>query len=122
MRGKNSEIVRTGGNGRRSSCVAYGGLLYISGITTVDLAADTAGQVQNVLEQIDKLLVFHGTNKHQVLSATIYLKDMADYGAFNSAWDEWVDDGHEPARSVAQATLPVEEYRVKIAMVAAIPT
>ncbi len=31
------EIVRTGANGRSSKCTAYGGLGYVSGITTVVL-------------------------------------------------------------------------------------
>lgn len=117
--GKN-EIARTGGNGRRSSCVAYKGLLYISGITTVHLAADVSGQSQDVFDQLDKLMAYHGTDKTRVLSATVYLQDMADYGDFNFVWDRWVTDGAEPARSVVQAGLALTEYKVKISLVVAL--
>lgn len=113
------EIVRTGGNGRRSACVAYDGLVYFSGITTVDIEADAKGQVQDILSQIDKLLAANNSDKRRVLSASVVLKTMADYGAFNAVWDEWVADAYEPARSVAQGELALPEYRVKISLVAA---
>lgn len=114
------EIVRTGGNGRRSKCVAYGGLVYVSGTTTVDIEADIREQAQDVLDQIDKMLAANGSDKRRVLSATITLTDMEhDYGDFNAVWDEWVVDGYEPARSVSQGKLALPEYRVKIALVAA---
>lgn len=114
------DIRRTGGNGRRSSCVAYDGLLYISGITTVDLAADMAGQAADVFGQLDRLMAHSGTNKHNILSASIFLRSMEEYGAFNAVWDEWVDDGYEPSRSVVEAGLPLEEYRVKVSLVVAL--
>ncbi len=119
MAAGNNNIVRYGGNGRRSTCVAHGGLLYLSGITTVDLEADTAGQAQDIFAQIDKLLAAFGTDKRRVLTATVYLADMADYGDLNAVWDEWVSDGYEPARSVVQAGLALPQYRVKITLTAA---
>lgn len=115
---KNS-ILRSGGNGRRSSCVAHGGLVYLSGITTVDLSADAGGQARDVFAQIDKLLAANASHKTRVLSATVYLASMADYGDFNAAWDEWVTDAFEPARSVVQAGLALPEYRVKVSLIAA---
>lgn len=114
-----NEIQRTGGNGRRATCVTYNGLVFISGITTVDLEADITAQTEDVLSQINKLLALNGSNKTRVLSATITLTDMADYAGFNAAWDVWVIDGFEPARSVSEGKLAVEGYRVKITVVAA---
>lgn len=113
------KIARTGGNGRRSTCTAYGGMVYLSGITTVDLEADIAGQARDVFTQIDRLLAANGSDKHCVLSANVILADMADYGNFNAAWDEWVTDGYEPARTVFGGRLALPEYRIKVAVVAA---
>ena len=115
----NNDIVRYGGNGRRSTCVAHGGLVYVSGITTVDIEAKTADQARDIFAQIDKVLASFGTDKRRVLTTTVYLTSIEDYGAFNSAWDEWVVDGYEPARSVVQAQLALPEYRVKVSLVAA---
>lgn len=119
MASNKNDIVRFGGNGRRSSCVSHGGLVYVRGITTVDLEADIGGQARDVFAQIDKLLSLHGSDKRRVLSANIYLKTMDDYAGFNAAWDEWVIDGFEPVRSVVEAGLSLEEYRVKVAVIAA---
>ena len=120
MKNENREIRRSGGNGRRSSCVAYGGLLYVSGITTVDLELDTKEQAKDIFTQLDRLLSLYGTDKRHVLSATVYLQTMDDYGDFNAAWDEWVDDSNEPTRSVVGAALPLPGYRVKVGLVAAL--
>ena len=120
MKNKNGEIRRSGGNGRRSSCVAHGGLLYISGITTVNLELDAKEQAKDIFTQLDRLLALYGTDKRRVLSATVHLQTMDDYGAFNAAWDEWVDDSYEPARSVVGAALPLPGYLVKVGLVAAL--
>lgn len=114
------EIKRHGGNGRRSLCVSYGGLVYTSGITATNLDGDAAAQTQDVLRQLDALLERRGIDKSRVLTATITLASMADYGDFNAAWDAWVVDGYEPARSVTEGRLAVPEYKVKIALVAAL--
>ena len=119
MADMNKGIVRTGGNGRRSACVAYGGLVYVSGITTVDLAADTAGQARDVMAQIEKLLLANGSHKNRLLSVNVTLRDMADYGHFNAVWDEWVVDAYEPARNVTGGELALPEYRIKISGIAA---
>ncbi len=117
---KENVIKRIGGNGRRSTCTLYNGTLYISGITTVDLAADTIGQANDIFEQLDKLLAYCGTNKHNLLHVTVQLKTMEDFADFNSAWDLWVDDGFEPALTLSQAALPLSEYRVQISLTAAV--
>lgn len=116
---KEKEIIRFGGNGRRSSCISHGELVYISGITSVDLEGDVVAQTQDVLHQIDKLLALHESSKTQVLNVVVTLKSMKDYGAFNSVWDEWVIDDFEPCRSVTGAEMALPEYKVKISLVAA---
>ena len=114
------EIKRNGANGRRAQSVSYNGILYTSGITTTDLAGDTTAQTQDVLKQLDDILCRGGTERSRVISATITLADMADYGAFNAVWDAWVVDGYEPARSVTGGQLAVPEYKIKISVTAAL--
>lgn len=114
------EIRRNGTNGRRALSVAWGNTLYTSGITTTDLAGDITAQTQDVLDQLDDILRRGGSDRSRVLSATVTLADMADYGAFNAVWDQWVSDGFEPVRSVTQGRLAVPEYKVKISLVAAL--
>jgi enamine deaminase RidA (YjgF/YER057c/UK114 family) len=72
-----------------------------------------------VLAQIDRLLEEAGSDKRRLLSATIYLADMADYAAMNEVWDAWVPQGETPARATVQARLAHPAYRVEIQAVAA---
>lgn len=116
----NEAIQRTGKNGRYSSCVVHNNLLYIGGTTTTDIHADTAEQAKDIFRQLDKLLAYHNTNKHNIISVTVQLTDMADFGAFNSVWDIWVDDDFEPCITLSSGTLSLPSFRVQISLVAAI--
>ena len=58
-----------------------------------------------MLAQIDDLLFEAGTDKSKILSATIYLPDMADFAAMNAVWEKWVAAGRAPARATVQAKL-----------------
>ncbi len=114
------QIKRSQANKRKSMCVVYNNTIYTSGITSYDVSEDCEKQTKEVLDIIDKLLAKEGSNKHKVLQASITLKDMDDYAAFNSAWNEWVTQGFEPTRSVVQGGLSVPEYKVKISVIAAV--
>jgi len=95
------------------------GTAYLAGQVADDPSADITGQTQQVLAQIDDLLFEAGTDKSRILSATIYLADMADFAAMNAVWETWVVGGHTPARATVQAALASPKYRVEIQVVAA---
>jgi enamine deaminase RidA (YjgF/YER057c/UK114 family) len=73
-----------------------------------------------VLTQIDDLLFEAGTEKSKIVSATIYLPDMADFAAMNTVWESWVAPGQTPARATVQAKLAGPDYRIEIQVVAAL--
>lgn len=109
---------------RLSDLVIYapppaGRLVYLAGQVAEDRNADITGQTQSVLAQVDKLLAEAATDKEHILSATIYLADMADYAAMNAVWDAWVPKGETPARATVEAKLAHPAYRVEIQIVAA---
>lgn len=114
------DIKRNGGNGRRSNCVRMDHTLYTSGITSTQISSDIKGQTRDVIKQLENILDRYHSDKSSIIMATIYLADMRDYGAFNSVWDEWIVDGFEPCRSVVEAKLAANEYKVKISLIAAI--
>jgi enamine deaminase RidA (YjgF/YER057c/UK114 family) len=97
------------------------GTAYLAGQVADDPKADVTGQVQQVLAQIDDLLFEAGTDKTKILSATIYLPDMADFPALNAVWEKWVVAGETPARATVQAKLAAPQYKVEIQVVAAVP-
>jgi len=109
---------------RLSDLVIYapppaGRLVFLAGQVAEDPKQDITAQVKSVLAQVDKLLDEAGTDKRHILSATIYLADMADYSAMNAVWDAWVPQGDPPARATVQAQLARPDYRVEIQIIAA---
>jgi len=97
------------------------GTAYLAGQVADDPTADVTGQTQQVLAQIDALLFEAGSDKTKILSATIYLPDIADFAAMNAVWEKWVVPGETPARATVQANLAAPGYKIEIQVVAAVP-
>ena len=61
-------------------------------------------------------------DKGRLISATIWLTDMATFAQMNQIWDQWVKPGATPARAtVESAQLAGPEYKIEIAVIAAQP-
>ena len=73
-----------------------------------------------VLAEIDRLLAAAGTNKANLISASIWLANMDTFAEMNSVWDTWVTPGATPARATVEARLAGPEYLVEIAVIAAV--
>lgn len=104
---------------RLSEIVVHNGTIYLAGEVPDDTAKDATGQTREVLAKIDKLLAQAGSDKTKILSAQIFLRDMADFAGMNVAWEEWVAAGHTPARATIEAKLANKDYRVEIMCIAA---
>ena len=96
------------------------GLCWLAGQVADDPSADVAGQAKQVLGQIDRLLAEAGSDKAKIVSATIYLPDMADFAAMNAVWEAWVPAGQTPARATVEAKLAAPAYKIEIQVVAAL--
>ncbi len=84
---------------------------------------DCEVQTAAVLRNIDGHLRSAGLTLQDVVDATVFLVDMADYAAMNRAWNAaFPDAAAGPARTtVAVAALPHPHLRVEIKAVAAGP-
>ena len=96
------------------------GLIFLAGQVADDGHANISVQAQQVLANIDRLLGEAGSNRGNILSATIYLPDMADFAVFNQVWEGWIPAGDTPARATVQAKLASPDYRIEISIVAAL--
>jgi enamine deaminase RidA (YjgF/YER057c/UK114 family) len=103
---------------RLSEAVIYHGFVYLAGQVANDTSADAKGQTEQILKQIDDLLEESGSSKTRILSATIYLPNMADFPKMNEAWEAWVPKGAKPARATVGAALAAPEYKVEISITA----
>jgi enamine deaminase RidA (YjgF/YER057c/UK114 family) len=104
---------------RMSQAVVHNDTVYLAGQVAEDTTADAKGQTSQILNQIDELLALTGTDKSKLLSATVYLSDMANFGAMNAAWEPWVDPANPPVRATVEAKLAGPAYLVEIAIIAA---
>jgi len=104
---------------RMCEAAIHNGTIYLAGQVADDPSGDAAGQTRQVLAAIDKLLAEAGSDKTKILSAQIFLADIADFAAMNSVWDAWVPAGHTPARATVEAKLATPAYLVEIKIIAA---
>ncbi len=112
-------IKRYDGDGRASEAVVHNGTLYLAGETCGNVEGIKA-QTACVLKKIDDFLGQYGTHKNNILSVTIYLKDMKDFAEMNEIWDAWVENGHEPARACVQSGMAREQLLVEMSVIAAV--
>ena len=78
---------------------------------------DCAGQARHILETIKKVLETAGGTMDDVTFNHIFLKDWADYAAFNTVYAEYFP-GDKPARYCVQTGLVKPEALVEIASIA----
>jgi enamine deaminase RidA (YjgF/YER057c/UK114 family) len=102
-----------------SSAVIHGDTVYLQGLVAADPSADIAGQTQSVLGQIDKKLAEAGSDKSKLISATIWVSDIAERDAMNEIWIAWIDPENPPVRACVEAKLARPDLRVEIMVVAA---
>lgn len=114
-----SEIKRYGTGPRMSEAVAYNGILWVAG-QVGNPEDDITQQTKTCLAEVDRILAAAGTDKTRILSAQIWLADMADFAAMNAVWDAWVAPGHTPARATGEAKLAAAGYRVEVIVTAAL--
>lgn len=111
-------IVRLHPDDRMSQAVIHGDTIWLAG-QVGEPGEDVVAQTRTALTEIDSLLAEAGSDKSKILSATVWLADIADFEAMNSVWDAWVDKDNPPARATGESRLAAPEYRVEIIVVAA---
>ncbi|WP_447931533.1 RidA family protein [Sphingopyxis fribergensis] len=105
---------------RMSQAVIHGGIVYLAG--QVGAPGETAtAQTRAILASIDALLAEAGTDRSHLLTATIWLADMADFAAMNVVWEEWIGGANAPTRATGEVRLATPDYRVEIIVTAARP-
>ena len=115
----NTDITRYGTGTRMSEAVAYNGILWVAG-QVGEPGASVADQTRRCLAEVDRILAGAGIDKTRILSAQIWLADIATFADMNSVWDQWVPQGHTPARATGEAKLATPDYKVEVIVTAAL--
>ena len=104
---------------RMSQVVVHGNTVYLAGVVARNASGKSmTEQTQDVLKSIDGYLAQAGTDKSKLLSANIWITDMAKFAEMNAVWDAWVSPGNTPARATVEAKLASPGYNVEIMVVA----
>jgi enamine deaminase RidA (YjgF/YER057c/UK114 family) len=88
-----------------SRAVVANGFVFLAGLTARNKEGDVRRQTSDILEQIETLLKEAGSNKSKLVSANVWLTDVADFDEMNLAWEAWIDPRNPPARATVQAQL-----------------
>lgn len=113
-------ITRINPGPRMSAAVIHGDTVYLSGqVADTTKGASVTEQTKEILGLIDMLLAKAGSDKSKLLSASIWLTDMASFAEMNAVWEAWVVPGQTPARATVEAKLATPAYKVEIAVIAA---
>ena len=98
--------------GPYSQAVRSGNLLFLSGQIPLDpksgnlIEGDFSSQARRVFDNLRAVLRASGADFRNVMRATVYLTDLANFQVLNSIYAEYFGD-HKPARStVGVAQLP----------------
>jgi 2-iminobutanoate/2-iminopropanoate deaminase len=98
--------------GPYAQAIKANGFIYTAGQIPIDSKTEnfveggTKEQTRQVLENLKAVLEASGSSMHQVVKATVFLRNMADFAAMNEVYAEYLG-GAKPARStVAVADLP----------------
>ncbi|GAA4880225.1 RidA family protein [Ferrimonas pelagia] len=105
---------------RMSRIVKHNDTIYLCGQVCADATQGITEQTQTMLDKVDALLLEAGSDRQHMLSATIYVKTMDDFGAMNAVWDAWVPQGYAPARACVEAAMARDALLVEISVVAAV--
>jgi enamine deaminase RidA (YjgF/YER057c/UK114 family) len=82
----------------RSRAVVHDGLVFTVAVSP-DPEPDFYQQTRQALRRIDESLALSDTDKSRILSALVYIADIAKKEEMNRAWDEWVDRANPPMRA-----------------------
>lgn len=111
--------------GPYSQGVRVGNLFFFSGVIPLDpdtgalVGADAAEQTAQVLQNIRALLASQGLSPQNVVKTTVFLTDIAAFGAVNDVYAS-LFDSEPPARSCVEVSALPKGALVEIECVAAL--
>ena len=105
---------------RMSRIVVHNGIVHISGQTDAT-ANSIEDQTKNVLAKIDSLLMEAGTSKSNLLTSSIWLKDIErDFKGMNLVWNKWLDPDNKPVRATVEAKMARPVLLIEVQVTAAV--
>lgn len=92
---------------RMSQAIVHGDTVYLAG--QVGAGSDVQAQSRDAFAFVERLLAEVGSDKSRILSATVWLADVADLARMNSVWEARVDLANPPASVCGEARLAMPD-------------
>ena len=109
--------------GAYSQAVVAGGLVFASGQLALDprtgqlVPGDARTQTKRIMENLKAVLTAAGSAMERVVKATVFLRDLNDFGVVNEIYGEYFQE-NPPARSTVQVAKLPREAAVEIDVIA----
>lgn len=108
--------------GPYAQAVKVNGLVYTSGQIPLQTDGEIAGttieeQTNQVFENLKAVLAEANSSLSQVVKATVFIKDMNEFGALNEVYAKHFGN-HTPARSTVEVARLPKDVKVEIEVVA----
>lgn len=104
---------------RWSDATIFNGIAHFVEVPT-DTEQDITNQALQILTQAEATLAAIGSDKAQLLSATIYLTHVSQAAIVNPIWEAWLPEHCAPSRACVKVELLDPKMLMEIAFVAAV--
>lgn len=110
--------------GPYSQMIAHGNTLYLSGVIPLNEAGNAVvgtsieEQTHTVLRYIGVMLKSQGLDYSDVLSSSVFMKDLNEFAAMNKVYGEYFKPGNAPARATVEVARLPRDVKVEIAVIA----
>jgi reactive intermediate/imine deaminase len=109
--------------GPYSQMIGYGNLIYFSGLISLNIQGTALEgttieeQTKRVLDYIGAGLESQGLSYDDVLSSTVYMKDLNEFAAMNAVYGQYFKKD-PPARSTIEVARLPRDAKIEIAIIA----
>ena len=79
--------------------VEHNGIVYVGGTTCDDESLDMAGQTREILAKLDRYLAEAGTDKSNLLTASIFVTDLGKKPDMDAVRKDWLTPEYLPTRA-----------------------
>lgn len=101
--------------------VEAAGHIHIGGTVADDMSVGMEGQTRQILKKFDDYLAAAGSDKHHLLSATIYVTDLSLKQEMDRAWTAWLSPEDFPSRATVGVADLGQDTLIEICAVARKP-
>ena len=110
--------------GPYSQAIAANGMVYTSGQLPIDpmtgaFPEGIAAQTRQSLTNVKAILAEAGIGMDRICKTTVFLSDIANFGAMNEVYGTFFTEGNYPARSAVEVARLPKDALIEIEVIAA---